>query len=307
MLNATFRQLEVFVTVAEAGSFARAAELLDISQPGISRHVKALEDQAGGPLVERHAGRRSELTPLGQIVLNYAPMLLRDLHAMRNAMQVERSAQRMQRVRISGFPYVMEHLIRPLLPDFLSAHPNAAIEFLPVSRALLEQQTKTLDADLGFITSVAETDGNCDILCLLPCGVVAGAVHPLASATSVTVEMLREAAFVLPLPNTSFAASVLRVLAEIGIADVKIAARAQQIEVIKDLVIRGKGIAHMPLDLAREELASGRIVRLPLAVKPLKLGILVANHARANTMAARFAAFVREVLHERHHDLLESV
>ena len=306
MLNATFRQLEVFVAVAEAGSFARAAELLDITQPGISRHIKALEDQAGGSLIERVAGRSSRLTPLGEIVLRYAPMLLRDLHAMRHALSVERASHRLKRVRISGFPYVMEHIIRPMLPDFLSENPDAAIEFLPVSRDLVERRPGAMEADLGFVTTVSQTDRDFDMLCHLSCGIVAGRRHPLASEARITAAMLQETPFVLPLPGTRFAESVIRVLHEIGVTDVKVGARAQQVEVIKDLVARGAGIAHVPLDLIRAELADGSIVRLPVSVRPLRLGVIVAGHARANAMAGRFAAHVREALHHRSQADLET-
>jgi hypothetical protein len=47
MFPSTFRRLEVFIAVVEAGGFIAGAERLGISHPSISKHVKALERQVG--------------------------------------------------------------------------------------------------------------------------------------------------------------------------------------------------------------------------------------------------------------------
>jgi Bacterial regulatory helix-turn-helix protein, lysR family len=52
-MSISLRQLEYFVTVVNEGSFTRAAELLQVSQPGLSRQIQALERDLGGPLLER--------------------------------------------------------------------------------------------------------------------------------------------------------------------------------------------------------------------------------------------------------------
>src|SRR5580700_8797947 len=58
----SLRQLEYFVTVIDQGSFTRAAELLLVSQPGLSHQIQALERELGGPLLER-LPRKVRLTP----------------------------------------------------------------------------------------------------------------------------------------------------------------------------------------------------------------------------------------------------
>jgi hypothetical protein len=62
----SLRQLEYFVTVIDEGSFTRAAELLEVSQPGLSHQIQALERELGGPLLERsprRSGQRSRPDP----------------------------------------------------------------------------------------------------------------------------------------------------------------------------------------------------------------------------------------------------
>lgn len=67
----SLRQLEYFVAVVDEGSFTRAAELLHVSQPGLSHQILALERELGGPLLER-LPRKVRLTPAGRTVLPHA-------------------------------------------------------------------------------------------------------------------------------------------------------------------------------------------------------------------------------------------
>lgn len=70
-----FGQIEAFLSVARLGSFTRAAEDLDLTQPSVSARVAALEQTVGGALFER-GGRRMRLTTLGKTFLPYAERTL---------------------------------------------------------------------------------------------------------------------------------------------------------------------------------------------------------------------------------------
>ena len=69
------RRLEIFLKVAELGSFSRAAEALFLTQPTVSEHVRALEDELGVQLLDR-LGRGATPTRAGQLLLGYARRLL---------------------------------------------------------------------------------------------------------------------------------------------------------------------------------------------------------------------------------------
>ncbi|GIV62041.1 MAG: transcriptional regulator [Rhodothermaceae bacterium] len=70
--------LRSFVTIAEVGSFSRAAEQLYRTQPALSLQIKRLEEMAGVKLLER-TGRQVRVTEAGQVLLTYARRIL-DLH-----------------------------------------------------------------------------------------------------------------------------------------------------------------------------------------------------------------------------------
>ena len=72
------RRLEIFVKVAELGSFSRAAEALFLTQPTVSEHVRALEDELGVQLFER-TPRGVRLLPAGATLLPRARAILADI------------------------------------------------------------------------------------------------------------------------------------------------------------------------------------------------------------------------------------
>src|SRR4051812_44147750 len=77
MISASARRLSVFKAVVEEGGFNRAAMRLDISQPSVGAHVRALEHQAGHTLFERKRGSRPRLTKAGEAVYSMALEVLR--------------------------------------------------------------------------------------------------------------------------------------------------------------------------------------------------------------------------------------
>ena len=79
-MTISLRQLEYFITVVDEGSFTRAAEVLNVSQPGLSHQIQALERELGGPLLER-LPRQVRLTPAGRTTLPHARASL--AHAQR--------------------------------------------------------------------------------------------------------------------------------------------------------------------------------------------------------------------------------
>src|ERR1039458_2957476 len=83
------RQLRYFVAVAETGNISRAAQKMFLTQPALSRQVKALEDEVGQCLLERKA-HSIRLTPAGETLLREARELF------------QRADQMLERVRTAG-------------------------------------------------------------------------------------------------------------------------------------------------------------------------------------------------------------
>ena len=83
-MDPTMRQLEVFLAVAKAGSFRRAADGLHLSQPALSQHVGELERGLGARFFDRR-GRTVTLTEAGRILEDHALRLFATLAGAREA------------------------------------------------------------------------------------------------------------------------------------------------------------------------------------------------------------------------------
>ncbi len=68
-------QIRYFVAVAEEGHVGRASRRLRVAQPAVSRQIRALEDELGGPLFER-TPRGMALLPSGRVFLGHASAIL---------------------------------------------------------------------------------------------------------------------------------------------------------------------------------------------------------------------------------------
>lgn len=79
------KHLAHWLALAETGSFSRAAEKLHITQSALSRSIQVLEEELGGPLVDR-IGKKNELTPLGQSVLERARRIVHEAQELRQGL-----------------------------------------------------------------------------------------------------------------------------------------------------------------------------------------------------------------------------
>jgi LysR family transcriptional regulator, nitrogen assimilation regulatory protein len=76
------KHLTALVTVSDAGSVTKAARLLHVVQPAVSRYIRALEDEVGVPLFER-TRQGMTLTPAGEILAERARRALLELERAR--------------------------------------------------------------------------------------------------------------------------------------------------------------------------------------------------------------------------------
>jgi DNA-binding transcriptional LysR family regulator len=142
----TLVQLKHLVALADSGSFSKAAQALFLTQPALSRSIRALEDELHAPLFDR-IGRRIELTPFGSETLKRARELLsgaEELQASGPAVREGRTG--LLRIGLGSGPGAM--LMTPLLMQIARERPQLHLEISRSSTELLLQalRSRTLDA-----------------------------------------------------------------------------------------------------------------------------------------------------------------
>jgi len=119
--------LRLFVRVARAGNFSRAAREFGLSQPSASRIVATLEGEIGASLFTRST-RALALTEAGaEYLARVEPVLA----ALDEADHAARGTGELRGViRVAAASSFMVHAVIPMLPDFLKDHPRLRVELL---------------------------------------------------------------------------------------------------------------------------------------------------------------------------------
>jgi LysR family transcriptional regulator, glycine cleavage system transcriptional activator len=137
--------LRAFEAVARRLSFSAAAEELYLTQPAISRQIKALEDELGAPLFLRGT-RKVELTASGvQLLRGVLPLLQR----LDGTVRQIRSARGRRHVSVSTFASFASLWLLPRLPAFEKIHPDIDIR-ISASDAMVDLDDLDIDLVLRY-------------------------------------------------------------------------------------------------------------------------------------------------------------
>ncbi|WP_172328956.1 LysR family transcriptional regulator [Mangrovicoccus sp. HB161399] len=121
MLNAAW--LETFATLCDEGHFTRAAAVLNMTQPGVSQHLKKLEAQIGQPLLTRD-GKSFSLTPAGEAVLAVARRRREEELVLRGTLQHDDPDRGRVSIACSGS---LALLLHPRFMALMAAAPELFI------------------------------------------------------------------------------------------------------------------------------------------------------------------------------------
>ena len=141
----TLVQLRHLLSLAQTGSFSKSAELLFLTQPALSRSIRALEDELGQPLFDR-IGRHSELTPFGRDAVARARDLVHAADDLRTRSREAGEGQEgLLRIGLGSGPGAM--LMTPLLQKVAQERPRLRLEVSRGSTELLAQALRSRQLD----------------------------------------------------------------------------------------------------------------------------------------------------------------
>jgi DNA-binding transcriptional LysR family regulator len=146
--------LEAFVGIATSGSFARAAELLNVTSPALTRRLANLEAQLGVQLLERTT-RAISLTPAGDNLLPRARHLLDELSTTFRELSAKGQAQR-GTVTLACVPTVGVRFLPALLREYSRHYPDNRVRILDHTSYGVAQAVQMRDAEFGISMADAQ-------------------------------------------------------------------------------------------------------------------------------------------------------
>ena len=264
----TFRQLEYFVAVADAGSIAAAAERVHVSSPSISVAVGQLEEELEVRLFVRQSGGL-QLTPAGREVLERARRILeesRGLHDVANAVAGELRGKTSLGCLTTLAPLVLPEICQ----SFNRLHPAVTIDLIEGTQDQLIGYLRRGLTDLAITYEMhIPQDLWFEPLVGLPPLVMMSAGHRLAASTSVDLrELVNDPYILLDLPFSRD--YFLSVFERVGVVP-NVRMRTTHFEVVRTLVANDYGVSIAVSRPLNEAALDGKpIVSRPIA-NPLPL------------------------------------
>jgi LysR family nitrogen assimilation transcriptional regulator len=143
------KQLEYFVQVAEIGSFSKAAVVLDIAQPALSRHVRSLETDLKTYLFTRN-GRGVTLTEPGKRLFDHSVAILRLVRQAREDLGANRD-EPVGHVTLALPPSAGRQLTVALVEGFKTRFPAARLAIVEGLSTHIVEWVTTSRVDVGLI------------------------------------------------------------------------------------------------------------------------------------------------------------
>lgn len=296
------KHLEHFLALAETGSFSRAAQQLHLTQSALSRSIQTLEDELGGPLVDR-IGKRNELTPLGHTVMARARRIAHEATELRRGVDLLLQGDGGSiRVGLGSGPGAM--LMTELLTHMAQNHPHVHVSISRGHIDLQVQQLRSRVLDALVIDSRSLTPGQ-DLLIEpvteMRAALVCRSGHPLAGRKSVAFKDLTQ----YPIASTPLSDEVARAL--IGTygpqADPAqlVTLRCEDVTSLLSAVAETDAIFLGIEAAARTGLAAGTLVILPVT-PGIQIGARFAYVTLAGRTEAPVMALFRRFVAERLRD-----
>lgn len=283
------RQLAYFVAVAEEASFTKAANRLQVAQPGVSAQIRRLELELGHELLDRKA-RPVRPTEVGAAVLPHARAALEATAAARRAVDELEELLR-GRVAVGAVVACSSLALVDLLAGFHRLHPAVEISLSEANSDELLGKLKNGELDLAFAAfgdrppEWAETEVAVEeALFLAVCR-----DHPLAGRRAVGLEVLGEQALICLPRGTGVRAALENACAAAGVRP-RIALEASDPRMVAELARRGLGVAVLPESLARADPASLRAIGI---AKPRPRASLALAWKRAGPHSPAGRALIR--------------
>jgi molybdate transport repressor ModE-like protein len=281
MLYPTLRRLQVFVRVAETGSFAAAARQLGISQPSVSSHIQNLERELAGPLFARESGRRATLNEGGRKLLVHARSMLASASKLEESAGDRKHGART--LSIVCQRSLANTVMRETLARFAREHRDIRMAVRIAFQEEVISNIRNGSADMGYLLGNGPIAGvKAKLVGRLRFVIFASPDHPLARHKKIPPAELGAFEFVGPPDRSMFGRTVAAMLQTIGVEPLNISSEGTEFSVVRDLTVAGMGLCCSLEASVRADVASRQVVVLDIDAPPLFADVLELTPVRSS-------------------------
>jgi DNA-binding transcriptional LysR family regulator len=269
-----FKQIKTFLTVVDTGNITRAADILHIVQPAVSRQIKLLEEDLGTSLFDRQR-HGMVLTESGKLLVNYARRAVLELDRARAAITGAQQGIG-GLVTLGLLPSTIDALSGPLLTALARDYPGIQLRLAMGYAGTLLRWLESGEIDAALLYGAERSpEIQCQPLIEEPLWVVWSPHFKIKSGKSFALKDL--AKFPVILPSTPHG---IRTLVDHACAKAKlelqIAAEANALSVQKSLTLNGHGLTILPPIAVHDDLKTGLLAGAPLSNPAITRTIVVA-------------------------------
>lgn len=278
------KQLKALVTVAEVGSVTRAAELLHLVQPAVTRQIRLLEQELEVDLFERtHKGMRP--TPAGDALVQRARRALNELERARSEARPTPGVVT-GIVNVGLLESTIDVVAERLVTSLAHTHPGVELRLLTAYSGHLQQWLDQGDLDLSLLYNLSDLPSlNTSPVIEEELWVVAPASAGLNPREPVPFLRLGEHPLVMPASGHA-----LRSLVDTGAArsgtTMRVATQTNSMRLQKHLVMAGHGWTVLPGVGIADDVAAGTLSAAPLCEPDITRSIALAMPRSGRTTPA---------------------
>jgi len=255
-------QLAIFHAVANAGNLTRAAQVLCISQPAVSKQLRALEKSLGTALFHR-LSKGVQLTEAGHLLREYSGRIFALETEAEQALAELRELQR-GRLIIGASTTIGIYLLPEFLGVFQQLHPRIELQLEIANTQKIQQELCASKIDLALTEGILEgAEWQADIFARDEIIIVAAKEHALSKRKTLTINQIKNERILLRETGSGTRDIIERAFGEKQIPLAFVMSLGDT-EALKRAVMSGMGIAFLSRRAVENELKFGELIELRL-------------------------------------------